>query len=198
MARTGVLWSRLDIDEIADDRASAAGPGRVRSRSAVRAGHAHRHALSAVPLRPIEYKRPSWLARGCEEDLGRIYRRFLDRGLELTVNGQPRPGRGPAVPPAVCADTAVPGRSATSWCTGCRTDHGDGEIRVRFAELPDRPVALAVVGGEAGARDHERAVGVGAARGPGDRPGLVLHGRQAPRELRRLVAMRGSVRPDAG
>ena len=36
----------------------------------------------------LEYRRPSTLASKLHDDLGRIYRRFIERGVDLRVNGE--------------------------------------------------------------------------------------------------------------
>jgi Histidine kinase-, DNA gyrase B-, and HSP90-like ATPase len=137
-----VLHSCLDIDGII--------AGRDREFPTVR--HVERSVF--VPTTPtgtvirlarcdrLEYKRPSALARRLAEDLGRIYRRFVDTGLDLHVNGQ----SVVAVDPLCLQEGAkttggrqfgdvlvykVPGAA------------GPGKVRVRFSELPvDRWHAL--------------------------------------------------------
>jgi hypothetical protein len=67
--------------------------------------------------------------------LGRIYRRFLEAGLRLSVNGR----RLVPVDPLFLESSAhVHGARlfGDELVYRVPSDHGDGEIRVRFAELP--------------------------------------------------------------
>jgi hypothetical protein len=83
----------------------------------------------------VEYRRPSALARRLEEELGRIYRHFLAAGLRLTINGKQAAAFDPLF--------LNPG---TKWSDGrqfgdallyrASTLAGEGEIQVRFSELP--------------------------------------------------------------
>jgi Histidine kinase-, DNA gyrase B-, and HSP90-like ATPase len=130
-----VLYSWLDIDEIVT--------GGNRELPAVR----HVERPDFVPATPtgtvvrlgrcdrIEYKRPSALARRLADDLGRIYRRFLQKGLDLRVNGQPVT----AVDPLCLQDRAKTtggrqfGDVLLYQLPGAA---GPGNISVKFSELP--------------------------------------------------------------
>jgi hypothetical protein len=132
---SSVLCGRLDIDEIAASR--------------------HRSLASVeyvpdppfIPATPtgtvvflsrcdrVEYRRPSWLVRRLEDDLGRIYRHFLDGRLELTVNGRRVRAVDPLfLQPSARYSGARPFGDELTY--RLRADHGGGVIRVRFAELP--------------------------------------------------------------
>jgi hypothetical protein len=130
-----VLWSRLDIDEvIADGRRTLPAVEQVERPPFVpptRTGT----VVRLLRCDRIEYKRPSTLVRRLEEDFGRIYRRFLGKGLDLRVNDRP----------VVAVDPLFLQRS--SKMTGGRqfgdvlayqvpTAVGTGNISVRFSELP--------------------------------------------------------------
>lgn len=83
----------------------------------------------------IEYRRPSALARKLEEELGRIYRKFVASELNLTINGK----RIQAIDPLCLMDESV-------WTGGRQFgdtlvyrvagSSGKGDISVRFSELP--------------------------------------------------------------
>jgi hypothetical protein len=86
--RGRVLRSLLDVDELVRTRRRSLSPveevGRPQFLPRTRQG-------TAVLLRRcdrLEYKRISTFAQRLHEDLGRIYRRFIDRGIELQVNGE--------------------------------------------------------------------------------------------------------------
>lgn len=93
----------------------------------------------------IEYRRPSALARRLEDELGRIYRYFLADGLRLTINGK----QVAAVDPLFLqpGTRLNDGRQfGDTLLYRASTLAGEGEIQVRFSELPvdkwhDLPVA---------------------------------------------------------
>lgn len=92
-------------------------------------------AVRLVSCDRVEYRRPSALARRLEEELGRIYRHFLAEGLRLAVNG----AQVAAVDPLFM-------QAGTRWRDGRQfgdslfyrmsTPAGEGDIEVRFSELP--------------------------------------------------------------
>lgn len=83
----------------------------------------------------VEYRRPSVLARKLEEELGRIYRHFLTRGLRLRINGSDVTPYDPMFL-----------QDRSRWSDGrqfgdtlyYRLDApaGKGEVSVMFSELP--------------------------------------------------------------
>lgn len=84
----------------------------------------------------IEYRRLAWLERSLHRDLGRMYRRFLAAGLNMTINGT----RVEAVDPTLLT-TKVEGVTARLAFDELRyeleTTGGDTSVvTVRFAMLP--------------------------------------------------------------
>ncbi|WP_250506440.1 ATP-binding protein [Bowdeniella massiliensis] len=84
----------------------------------------------------IEYRRLAWLERSLHRDLGRIYRRFLAAGLNMTINGT----RVEAVDPTLLT-TKVEGVTARLAFDELQyeleTTEGDTSVvTVRFAMLP--------------------------------------------------------------
>lgn len=130
-----VLWSRLDIDELAVARHRALAPVEAARQLPFSPSTRTGTVVRLLRCDRLEYKRPSWFARHLEVELGRIFRCFLDTGVRLTINGH-------AVAPMdpMFLQTSSPVHGAQQFGDVLRyrlpTDHGDGEIRVRFAELP--------------------------------------------------------------
>ena len=84
----------------------------------------------------IEYRRLVWLERSLHRELGRMYRRFIDSGLRLTINGTPVEAIDPTM-----LTTEVEGSSAClafeELCYELETTGGGTAIvTVRFAMLP--------------------------------------------------------------
>ena len=130
-----VLWSRLDIDELATTRRRALAPVELAKELPFKVSTPTGTVVRLLRCDRLEYKRPSWFARKLEEELGRIYRYFLESGLKLIVNGH----RLVSVDPMFLQPSSrVHGARSFGDVLRYRlqTDHGDGEIRVRFAELP--------------------------------------------------------------
>ncbi|MER7419042.1 ATP-binding protein [Micromonospora peucetia] len=84
-----VLWSRLDIDELAGSGDAWLPPVEEVPRPKFVPHTPSGTAVRLTRCDRIEYKRSSALARRLSDDLGRIYRHFLATGVTLTVNGQP-------------------------------------------------------------------------------------------------------------
>ena len=132
---TAVWMSRLDVEEI------------VRSRRRTLPPVAEVADLPFLPSSPsgtvvrllscdrLEYKRASTVIRHLRGDLGRIYRHFIGTGLGLMVNGSHVAPNDPLM-------LDRPGRSAGARQFGdaliyrVETAEGEGEIEVRFSELP--------------------------------------------------------------
>ncbi|MFF5219507.1 ATP-binding protein [Micromonospora sp. NPDC000442] len=139
---SGVLWSRLDIDELAQSGDVTLPPVELIDRPEFVPCTTSGTVVRLTRCDRVEYKRPSALARRLREDLGRIYRHFLARGVILQVNGQLVVANDP-----LCL---LPG----SKITGGRQFGDDlryeipvssatGAISVTFSELPiDRWHAL--------------------------------------------------------
>ena len=149
---TTVLWARLDIDELVETRDARLPAVEVIDRPPFVPDGPSGTVVRMTRCDRVEYKRPSALARRLSDDLGRIYRHFLGKGVSLKVNGRPVVADDP-----LCLDPR-------SRITGA-TRFGDdliyevpvgsdvGTISVTFSELPiDRWHALSV--------DEKRAMGV--------------------------------------
>ncbi len=137
-----VLWSRLDLDEVVEAGSRTLPPVERVKRPPFVPSTPTGTVVRLLRCDRIEYKRPSALVRRLEEDLGRIYRRFLVKGLNLQVNGRA----------VVAVDPLFLQRS--SRMIGGRpfgdvlvyqvpATAGTGKVMVRFSELPiDRWHAL--------------------------------------------------------
>lgn len=84
----------------------------------------------------IEYRRLAWLERALHKDLGRMYRRFLQAGLTLTINGTSVTPIDPML-----LDTKVEGATAQLAFEPLQyeLETSDGQtsiVVVRFATLP--------------------------------------------------------------
>lgn len=121
----------LDVDEIA----GGASPTLV-ARRVGRSGSASGCRVRWIGCDRIEYQRLAWLERALRKDLGRIYRRFLNDGLHLTINGDPVE----VVDPTLCSVSVegASGRPAFEELT-YELATADGEtssVTVRFVMLP--------------------------------------------------------------
>lgn len=122
----------IDVDEIA-----AGSPTTFRTRGSKL--ETHNPSGCIVVWRRcdrIEYQRLAWLERALHRDLGRMYRRFLGRGLALTVNGSPVRTVDPLL-----LDSKIEGRSAVLAFDPLRyelstADGGTAFVQVRFTALP--------------------------------------------------------------
>lgn len=85
----GVLWSRLDIDELAETGAATLPAVERIDRPRFVPVSDSGTVVRLTRCDRVEYKRSSALARRLRDDLGRIYRHFLAEGVSLQVNGQP-------------------------------------------------------------------------------------------------------------
>lgn len=84
----------------------------------------------------IEYQRLAWLERALHRDLGRMYRRFLGRGVKLTINGS----RVKPLDPLLL-EAPVEGHTAALAFEPMRyelstADCGTSFVTVRFSVLP--------------------------------------------------------------
>jgi hypothetical protein len=130
-----VLWSRLDIDEIISERRRTLPPIERVKHVPFSATSPTGTVVRLLRCDRIEYKRPSALVQRLEEDLGRIYRRFLARDLDLRVNGH----HIKAVDPLFLQSSArVSGarQFGDELVYQVASSRGLGEVRVRFSELP--------------------------------------------------------------
>lgn len=130
-----VIWTWLDIDELSVSRHRALAPVETVKHLPFSPSTATGTVVRLLRCDRLEYKRPSWFARKLEAELGRIYRRFLDAGLKLSVNGHRLTAVDPLfLQPSARFHGARPFGDELVYRVP--TDHGEGEIRVRFAELP--------------------------------------------------------------
>lgn len=84
----------------------------------------------------IEYRRLAWLERSLHRDLGRMYRRFLIAGLNITING----AQVDVIDPTMLT-TSIEGATARLAFDELHyeleaTDGGTSQVTVRFAILP--------------------------------------------------------------
>jgi hypothetical protein len=130
-----VLTTRLDVDEIVANGHRTLPPVEAISRPPFLPATAHGTAVRLLRCDRLEYKRVSTLVNKLEEDLGRIYRRFLVRGIDLQVNGR----RVAAVDPLFLhrSGNRVGARQFGDVLIYRLAGVGGlGTIEVRFSELP--------------------------------------------------------------
>lgn len=87
--RGRVLTSRLDVDELVQSKRRSLPPVEDVPRPSFLPRTRQGTAVLLRRCDRLEYRRPSTLARKLHNDLGRIYRRFIERGIDLRVNGGP-------------------------------------------------------------------------------------------------------------
>jgi len=130
-----VLTTRLDVDEIVrTGRRTLPAVEEVR-RPSFLPRTPHGTAIRLQRCDRLEFRRASTLVRRLREDLGRIYRRFLERGLDLRVNDEPVAAFDPMFlsPIVEHADARQFGDTLTYRLSGA----GEvGTVEVTFAELP--------------------------------------------------------------
>ena len=130
-----ILMARLDVDEVVATGRRTLSPVEVVSPPIVVPRTAHGTTVRVMRCDRLEYKRTSTLIGKLREDLGRIYRRFLARGLDLRVNGEPLT----ALDPVFLQPSAkyVGGRQFGDALTyQLVSEGGSGVVEVRFSELP--------------------------------------------------------------
>ena len=130
-----VLWTRLDIDELSASRVRALPPIEVAPSLPFRPTTPSGTVVRLVRCDRLEYKRTGWLARRLEEELGRIYRRFLGAGVTMNVNSHSVTAIDPLFLQVGSRSTGATsfGDELTYKLEG---RNGGGEVRVRFVELP--------------------------------------------------------------
>ena len=130
-----VLRSRLDLDEIASFRHRTLPPIEVAQDLPFSPATPTGTMIRLLRCDRIEYKRPSWLVRRLHEEFGRIYRRFLIAGNRIAINGRAVLVIDPLfLAPESAVHGARPFGDELLYHLVGR--EGEGEIRVRFAELP--------------------------------------------------------------
>jgi hypothetical protein len=133
--RDAVLSTHLDVDEIVAKGQRTLAPIEPISRPPFVPRTTHGTVVRLRRCDRLEYRRISSLVNRLDKDLGRIYRRFLWRGLDLRVNGRRIGARDPLL-----LRHAVSGVRARQFgdalvyrLPGAR---GIGTVEVRFSELP--------------------------------------------------------------
>lgn len=121
----------LDVDSLVDGN-----PPSLRARSARTTETGSGCRVTWRVCDRIEYTRLGWLERALRRDLGRMYRRFLDDGLALTINGTPVAAEDPLM-----LSEKHEGATATIAFDPLEYElrTADGEtapVRVRFSSLP--------------------------------------------------------------
>ena len=128
-------WSRLDVDEL-----TASGRSTLPRLERLGTAPIDRRSPTGTAVRlsrcdRLEYKRPSALVRRLEEDLGRIFRHFIFKGLQLFVNRR----RVAAIDPLFLHRQSK-SRGAVAFgdplAYELRSAVGTGTVKVRFSELP--------------------------------------------------------------
>lgn len=130
-----VLTTSLDVDEIVTRGRRTLPPVEVISRPSFLPRTAHGTAVRLQRCDRLEYRRPSTLIKKLHEDLGRIYRHFLARGMRLQVNGRPVEPIDPLfLAPSAHAPTGRQFGDVLNYrLSGAG---GTGQVKVRFSELP--------------------------------------------------------------
>ncbi len=129
------LTSRLDVDELVHGKRRSLPPVQAVARPAFLPRTPRGTAVLLRRCDRLEYRRASTLANKLHADLGRIYRRFIERGIELRVNGE----LVAAVDPLFLSHS---GRRFGARRFGERLTYqlkgagGDGAVEVVFTELP--------------------------------------------------------------
>jgi hypothetical protein len=130
-----VLATYLDVDEIVGQRRKSLPPVVAIERPPFVPSTPSGTTVRLLRCDRLRYRRPATLARKLTDDLGRIYRTFLGRDLELIVNGAPVRAIDP-----LFLDRS--GRAAGARQFGdvlryrLTAAGGVGHVEVRFSELP--------------------------------------------------------------
>lgn len=130
-----VIWSYLDIDEIATFRHRTLPPIEVVQNPPFSPATPTGTVIRLLRCDRIEYKRLSWLVRRLHEEFGRIYRRFLIEGKRIAINGRTVSIIDPLF---LASESEVRGARlfGDELVYHLAGEQGEGKIRVRFAELP--------------------------------------------------------------
>ena len=131
--RQRAFTAHIDLDELLDTSAS---PVRVESVDKPEFAPDWPQG-TLIRLRQcdrIEFKRPSSLVTRLREDLGRLYRRFLWKGLDLQVNGDPVRAIDPLLLGAAGPD-GYARQFGDDLHYRVSTPQGQGRVTVRFSEI---------------------------------------------------------------
>ena len=133
--RGRVLTSRLDVDELVHSRRRSLPPVQAVARPPFLPTTPHGTAVLLRRCDRLEYRRASTLANKLHADLGRIYRRFIERGIELQVNGEVVTPVDPLF--LRCGGKRLGARRFGETLTYRLSGAGGlGAVRVIFTELP--------------------------------------------------------------
>ncbi|MFL1377344.1 ATP-binding protein [Nocardiopsis protaetiae] len=121
----------LDIDTVTE-----IGHGELTARRIGESGSVSGCRVRWLQCDRIEYRRLAWLERALHKDLGRMYRRYLWEGIELTINQSPVAAVDPML-----LDTMVEGATAHLAFEPLQyelesKDGATSPVTVRFAMLP--------------------------------------------------------------
>lgn len=132
----GTLAATLDVDEIASGRQSSGSEPELVERDELCGAYTSGTLVRLSACDRIEYRRPANFAKRLRADFGRMYRRFIESGLTLTVNGR-------AVSAVDHLFLDRQGRTAGTREFGAplkyelaSTSGKSGRVIVKFSELP--------------------------------------------------------------
>jgi Histidine kinase-, DNA gyrase B-, and HSP90-like ATPase len=130
-----VLTSRLDLDELVGSRRRSLPPVEEIPRPPFLPGTRHGTAVHLCHCDRLEHRRASTVSRKLHEELGRIYRRVIDRGVELRVNAE---AVAPIDPLLLKRNgsRAVARRFGEVLRYQLDSADGNGAVEVLFTELP--------------------------------------------------------------
>jgi hypothetical protein len=131
--RSRVFTTHLDIDEIVADGGATLPAIQATSRPRFVPRTPHGTLVRLLRCDRLEYKRMSALVKRLHRELGRIYRRFLEQGLSLEVNGRRVTAYDPLFVTSHNRGSARRFGDALVYRLG---PGGEGRVEVRFSELP--------------------------------------------------------------
>lgn len=123
---------RLDVDDVVNGVPAGLRP----RRSAMQTTSPNGCVVSWQRCDRVEYQRLAWLERALHRDLGRVFRRFLDAGVSISINGTRVKSRDPLL-----LRRTVDGHSAALAFEPTRYElataaGGTSFVEVRFSLLP--------------------------------------------------------------
>lgn len=132
---TDVLSTRLDVDELVAERRRSLPPVAEVPRPSFVPSTSSGTVVRLLRCDRLEYRRPATLAQKLADELGRIYRSYLLRGIDVRVNGTAIPVVDPLFLEVTSAAVAArPFGDVLRY--QLPAGHGHGSIEVRFSELP--------------------------------------------------------------
>ncbi len=130
-----VLAARLDIDEIVNGGLRSLHPVEVIARPTFLPSTRNGTAVLLRRCDRLEYRRATTISRRLHDDLGRIYRRYIDRGMKLTVAGVAVACHDPMLR-GLRGGRADARRFGEPLVYNLECDGRAGSVVVTFAELP--------------------------------------------------------------